>query len=328
MKTAAVPSIRVAVVLLALGVTAEAQQPKKVPRIGYVGAGSPSTAGHHAQAFVQGLVELGYVDSQNIVIEYRWAEGKLERLPGFVADLIKAKVDVIVFSATPAIRVAKEQTSTIPIVMAGVTDPVGVGFVASLARPGGNITGLTHLSPDLTGKRLELLKEVVPRLLRVAVLWNPNHPGQQSAFKDTEVAAQALKVTLISMEARNREELERVLSGIGKERPQALFELADPLTFFNRGLITEVTAKHKLPAIYSFGEWVDAGGLMSYGTSFPDLFRRAATYVDKILKGTKPAELPVEQPMKFELVINLKTAKQIGLTIPPNVLVRADRVIK
>lgn len=279
-------------------------------------------------AFAQGLRELGYVDGQNIVIEYRWADGKLERLPGFVAELIRARVDVIVSSATPAIRFAKEQTTTIPIVMAGVTDPVGVGFVASLARPGGNITGLTHLSPDLSGKRLDLLKEVVPRLLRVAVLWNPNHPGQPLVFKETQVAAQALKVTLISMEARNREGIERALSVIGKERPQALFELPDPLTFFNRQLIIEFAAKHKLPAMYSFREWVDAGGLMSYGTSFPDLFHRAATYVDKILKGTKPADLPVEQPMKFELVINLKAAKQIGLTIPQSVLYRADKVIK
>jgi putative tryptophan/tyrosine transport system substrate-binding protein len=226
---------------------------------------------------VQGLRGLGYVEGENIVIEYRWADGKLERLPGFVADVVHAKVDVIVSSATPAIRFAKEQTSTIPIVMAGVTDPVGVGFVTSLARPGGNITGLTHLSPDLSGKRLELLKEVVPRLLRVAVLWNPNQPGQPAAFKDTQEAAQAMKVTLISMEARNREEIEKVLSGIGQERPQAFFELSDPLTFFNRQLITEFAAKYKLPAMYSFREYVDAGGLMSYGTSFPDLFRRAAT---------------------------------------------------
>jgi putative tryptophan/tyrosine transport system substrate-binding protein len=328
MKKAAALSILVSVMLLGVAVPAEAQQTKKIPRIGYVGAGSPITAGHHAQAFAQGLGELGYVEGQNIVIEYRWAEGKLERLPTFVADFVRLRSDVIVSSATPAIRAAKEQTSTIPIVMAGVTDPVGLGFVASLARPGGNITGLTHLSPDLAGKRVELLKEVVPRLSRLAVLWNPNHPGQPSVFKDTQLAAQALQVTPISMEARNKEELERALSAIGKERLQALLELADPLTFFHRELIIEVAAKHRVPAMYGFSEWVDAGGFMSYGTSFPDLFRRAATYVDKILKGTKPGELPVEQPKKFELVINLKTAKQIGLTIPPNVLARADRVIK
>ena len=317
-----------ATVLVTTVPPADAQQTGKVPRIGYVGAGSTATAGHHAQAFVKGLRELGYIEGQNILIEYRWAEGKLENLTAFVADFVRYRVDVIISSATPAIRFAKEQTSAIPIVMAGVTDPVGAGFVASLARPGGNITGLTHLSPDLTGKRLELLKEVVPRLLRVAVLWNPNHPGQPLAYKESEVAAQALKVTLISMETRNKEDIERLLSGMGKKRPQALFELPDPLTFFNRELITQFAAKHRLPAMYSFREYVDAGGLMSYGTSFPDLFHRAATYVDKILKGATPADLPVEQPRKFELVINLKTAKQIGLTIPPNVLVRADKVIK
>ncbi len=314
--------------LLALSHSASAQQAKKVPRIGYVDAGSPATTGHRAQAFIQGLSELGYSDGQNIAIDYRWAEGKLERLPGFVADLIHAGVDVIVSSATPAIRIAQEQTTTIPIVMAGVTDPVGNGFAASLARPGGNITGLTHVSPDLTGKRLELLKEVVPRLLSVAVLWNPNQPGQSTAFKDMQAAAQVLKLTAISMEVRSREEIERVLSVKGKERPQALFELPDPLTFFNRELIAEFAARQRLPAMYSFREYVDAGGLMSYGTSFPDLFRRAATYVDKILKGAKPSDLPVEQPKKFEFIINLKAAKQIGLTIPPNVLARADKVIR
>jgi putative ABC transport system substrate-binding protein len=310
------------------GAVAQAQQPKKVPHIGYVDAGSPASTGHRAQAFVQGLKGLGYVEGQNIVIEYRWAEGKLERLPAFVEELVRLRADVIVSSATPAIRIAKEKTGTIPIVMAGVTDPVGSGFAASLARPGGNITGLTHMAPDLTGKRLELLKEVVPRLSRVALLWNPDQPGQRTAFKEAQVAAEGLKVRLLSLEARNREEIERLLGGMAKDRPQAFFELPDPLTFFNRELIAGFTTKNKLPAMFSFSEYVDAGGLMSYGTSFPDLFRRAAVYVDKILKGTAPADLPVERPMKFDFVINLKTAKQIGLTIPPNVLVRADRVIK
>jgi putative ABC transport system substrate-binding protein len=264
--------VLVAVIVLAVAPMAEAQQPKKVPRIGYVDAGSRATTGHRARAFVQGLRDLGYVEGGNIVIEYRWADGKLDRLPGFVAELVHAKVDVIVSSATPAIRFAKEQTTTIPIIMAGVTDPVGNGFVSSLAHPGGNITGLTHLSQDLAGKRLELLKEVVPRLVRVAVLWNPNHPGQPAAFKETRVAAQALKVTLISKEVRSREEIERVLSGMGKERPQALFELSDPLIFANRQLITEFAAEHKLPAMYSFKEYVDAGGLMSYAPAFQTWF--------------------------------------------------------
>jgi putative ABC transport system substrate-binding protein len=305
-----------------------AQQGVKIPRIGFVDAGSQATTGHRAQAFVQGLRELGYTDGRNIAIEYRWAEGKMERLRGFVTDVVHAKVDVIVSSATPAIRIAKEQTATIPIVMAGVTDPVGNKFAASLARPGGNITGLTHVAPDLTGKRLELLKEIFPDALRVAVLWNPNQPGQSAAFQEMQIAAQALKMTVTSLEVRKREEIDQLLLEKGKDRPQALAELPDPLIFFNRKLVADFAAKHKLPAIYSFSEYVEAGGLMSYGTSFPDLFRRAATYVDKILKGAKPADLPVEQPTKFELIINLKTAKQIGLAIPPNVLARADRVIK
>jgi putative ABC transport system substrate-binding protein len=277
---------------------------------------------------VQGLRELGYTDGRNIVIEYRWADGKLDRLRGFVTDLVHAKVDVIVSSATPAIRIAKEQTTTIPIVMAGVTDPVGNKFAASLARPGGNITGLTHVAPDLTGKRLELLKEIFPDVLRVAVLWNPNQPGQSAAYQEMQIAAQALKMTVTSLEVRKQEAIDQLLLEKGKDRPQALAELPDPLIFVNRKLVAEFAAKHKLPAVYSFSEYVEAGGLMSYGTSFPDLFRRAATYVDKILKGAKPADLPVEQPTKFELVINLKAAKQIGLTIPPNVLARADRVIR
>jgi len=307
---------------------AHAQQSRKIDLIGIVDAGSPATTGHRAKALIQGLHALGYVERENILIEYRWAEGKLETLPGLIAELIRLRVHVIISSATPAIQFAKEQTTTIPIVMAGVTDPVGVGFVTSLARPGGNITGLTHLAPDLTGKRLELLKQIVPSVVRVGVLWNPNQPGQRSAFKDAQIAAQALKLTVISMEARNREELEKVLSVVDKEQPQALFELPDPVLFFNRQLIPPFAAKHKLPAMYSFSEYVEAGGLMSYGTSFPELFRRAATYVDKTLKGANAGELPVEQPTKFELIISLKAAKQIGLTIPPNVLARADRVIR
>jgi len=306
----------------------EAQQQKRIPRIGYVDAGSPATTGHRADAFVRGLRELGYVEGQNFLIDYRWAEGKLERLPVFVKELVQTKVNVIVSSATPAIRIAKEQTSIIPIVMAGVTDPVGNGFVASLAHPGGNITGLTHVAPDLTGKRLELIKEVIPGLVRVAVLWNPNQPGQSAAFKEMQTAAQALRLAVISMEARNRKEMEKVLSESAKDQSQALLELPDPLLFVNRELIAEIAAKLKLPTMYSFSEYVDAGGLMSYGTSFPGLFHRAATYVDKILKGAKPADLPVEQPTKFELIINLRTAKQIGLAIPPNVLARADKVIR
>jgi putative ABC transport system substrate-binding protein len=317
-----------ALVLLAAPLAAEAQQPAKIPRICWVGAGSPATGGHQVHAFLQGLRELGYLDGQNVAIEYRWANGKLERLPALVADMVRLRVDVIVSSATAAIRAAKEQTSTIPIIMAGVTDPVGVGLVASLSRPGGNITGLTHLSPELTAKRLQLLKEVVARLSRVAVLWDPNHPGAQGAFNEARVAAQALHVTLISMQAQNLEELNAVLLSIGKDRPQALFALADTFTFFHRGLITEVAARHKLPGMFHMREFADAGGLMSYGANFADLARHAAVYVGKILKGAKPADLPVEQPTKFELVINLKTAKALGLTIPASVLAQADHVIE
>ena len=321
-------AILLGALLFALCIPVEAQQPSKVPRIGYVDAGSHATTGHRAEAFARGLRELGHVEGRNVVIDYRWAEGKLERLPVFVKGLVQAKVDVIVSSATPAIRIAKEQTSTIPIVMAGVTDPVGNAFVASLAQPGGNITGLTHVAPDLAGKRLELIKEVIPGLLRVAVLWNPNQPGQSAAFKEMQAAAQAWKLNVISMEARNRDEIEKVLSGSAKDHFEALLELPDPLLFFNRELIAGFAAKRKLPTMYSFSEYVEAGGLMSYGTSFSNLFHRAATYVDRILRGAKPADLPVEQPTKFELVINLKTAKQIGLTIPANVLARANKVIR
>jgi len=314
--------------LLLAPLAADAQPAAKGPRVGYVLGASPATAGHLAQAFLGGLRELGYVEGQNITIEYRWAEGKLERLPDLVADLIRLKVDVIVSSTSPAIRAAKQQTSTIPIVMAGVTDPVGAGFVASLARPGGNVTGLSMLATELSGKRLDLLKEMLPNLSRVAVVWNPTHPGQALALKDTQVVAQALGVTLMSMEVRTREDFEGVFAAIGKERAGAVSVLPDPLTFAHRGQLTALAAKHRLPAMYGFREFVDAGGLMSYGASVPDLWRRAATYVDKILKGAKPSDLPVEQPTQFELVINLKTAKQIGLTIPQSVLYRADKVIK
>jgi putative tryptophan/tyrosine transport system substrate-binding protein len=307
---------------------AQAQQASRVYRIGYVGAGSPATAGHHASAFVLALRQLGYVDGQNIAIEYRWAEGMLERLPALVAEVVRLRVDVIISSATPAIAAAKKQTSTIPIVMAGVTDPVGSGFVAALARPGTNITGLTHLSPDLAGKKLELLREVVPGLSRVAVLWNPNHPGQSRVFKDMQVATQALRMTLVSMEARNQEQLDAVLAAVPRDHVQGLVELTDPLTVFHRRRITEAVARHRLPAMYSFREFVDVGGLMSYGTDFADLFRRAATYVYKILTGASPADLPVEQPTKFEFIINVKAARALGLTIPPSLLLRADNVIE
>ena len=312
--------------LLAAPLAAEAQQTGKVYRIGFLG--SPLAGAHLVDALRQGLRERGWVEGQNLVIESRSAEGKLERWPDLAADLIRLKVDVIVSSLSPAIRAAMQQTSTIPIVMAGVNDPVGAGFVASLARPGGNVTGLSMLVTELSGKRLELLKETLPNLWRVAFLWNPTQPGQALALKDTQEAARALGVTLISMEVRTREDLESVFGAIAKERAGALIVMTDPVTFSHRGQLTALAARHRLPAMYAIREFVDAGGLMAYGPSFPDSYRRAATYVDKILKGAKPADLPVEQPTKFELVINIKTAKALGLTIPQSMFIRADEVIQ
>jgi putative ABC transport system substrate-binding protein len=303
-------------------------QPARNAKIGYVGAGSVANAGHHARAFEGGLRDLGYVVGRDVVIEYRWAEGELDRLPGLVTELIRLGIDVMVSSATPALWAAKEQTTAIPIVAAGVTYPVESGLVANLARPGGNITGLTHFSPELGAKRLELLRELVPNLLRVAVLWNPNQPGQVGAFKDMQTAAGTLMITVISVEARNRADLDEALPALLKDRPDAFLELADPLTFLNRKVITAALAKDRLPGMHSFREWPDGGGMMSYGANFLDLFRRSAGYVDKILRGAKPADLPVEQPTKFELVINLKTAQALGLIVPQSLLARADEVIE
>jgi len=320
------------VVTLSLGIllaplAADAQQAGKVYRIGFLGS-SASAGAHLVDALRQGLRERGWVEGQNLVIESRSAEGKLERWPDLAADLIRLKVDVIVSSLSPAIRAAKQQTSTIPIVMAGVNDPVGAGFVASLARPGGNVTGLSMLVTELSGKRLELLKETLPNLSRVAFLWNSTQPGQALALKETQEAARALGVTLISMEVRTREDFESVFGAMAKERAGALIVMTDPVTFTHRGQLMALAAKHRLPAMYAIREFVDAGGLMAYGPSFRDSYRRAATYVDKILKGAKPADLPVEQPTQFELVINIKTAKALGLTIPQSMFIRADHVIE
>ncbi len=306
----------------------EAQQSKKVPRIGLLSYNSASLQAPRVKTFREGLREIGYVEGQNITIEYRYADGQPDRLPALAAELVHLKVDVIVTLGTDATRHAKEATSTIPIVMTQDNDPVATGFVASLARPGGNITGLSTLSPELSGKRLELLKEVVPKLSRVAVLWDPTTPGLAVSFKETEVAAQSLRVQLQSLEVTKPEDFDRAFQAITKGRAGALVNLGGPLTNRNRGKIVVFAAKSRLPAIYHRREFVEEGGLMTYDTSQSDRDRRAAIFVDKILKGAKPADLPVEQPMKFELIINLKTAKQIGLTIPPNVLVRADKVIK
>jgi putative tryptophan/tyrosine transport system substrate-binding protein len=323
MKKAAMPSILVAVVMLAVAVIAEAPQPTKVPRIGYQGAGSPD---ENEEAFRQGLRELGYVEGQNIVIEWRFAEGKLDQVPRNAAELVRLKVDVIVTGGAGDTRAAKAATSTIPIVMTNDNDPVGTGFVASLARPGGNITGLTSLSAELRGKLLELLKETLPRLSHVVALYGPGTPS--SAVKETEVVARSLGLKLQSQVVKELDDLNRAFGAISKARTGALIVVGGLFATAQRKPIVEFAAKSRLPAIYYRREFVEDGGLMSYDANRNELARRAAVFVDKILKGTKPADLPVEQPTKFQLLINLKAAKQIGLTIPPNVLARADKVIK
>jgi putative ABC transport system substrate-binding protein len=280
------------------------------------------------EAFRQGLTELGYAEGKNIVIEYRWAAGKIERLPALMAELVRLNVDVIVTAGPSPTRSAKEATATIPIVMAWDYDPVGNGFVASLARPGGNITGLSTLAPEISGKQLELLKEILPKLSRVAVLGTSTVPGNAEALRATELAAKTLTVRLQYLDIRDPQEIEPAFEAARGGRAEAVLALASRVLFSQRTQIANLAVKRRLPVVYGDREHVEAGGLMTYGVSINDLFRRAATYVDKILKGAEPAELPVEQPTRFELVINLKTAMQIGLTIPPHVLARADRVIK
>jgi putative ABC transport system substrate-binding protein len=311
------------VTLAAYGEMAEAQQPKKLPLIGILESGSPASSSERIEAFRQGLHELGYVEDQNISIGYRYAEGKTDRFADFATELVRLKVDVIVTASTPGVRAAKKASSTIPIVFASINDPVASGLVASLSRPGGNITGLTNLSPDLGGKRLELLKESFPKVTRVAHLWNPDSPGT-----DMRATAQVLGLQLLSLEAQSTADFDAVFEAALKERVQALITLPSPLLNTHHKRIVDFAAKNRLAAIYSNPIFVRAGGLMSYTPDLNANFRRAAIFVDKILKGAKPAELPIEQPTKFEFLINLKSAKQIGLTIPPNVLARADRVIR
>jgi putative ABC transport system substrate-binding protein len=306
----------------------EAQQPTKIPRIGFLGAASPSANAPRTDAFRQGLRELGYVEGKNIVIEYRWAEGKFDRLPDLAAELVRLKVDVVVTAGSAATRPAKGATVTIPIVMAQDNDPVGDGFVASLARPGGNITGLSTLAPELSGKRLELLKESAPRLSRVAVFGSSTNPGTAQALRETELAAGAFGVKLQYLEVRDPPDIETAFREALKGRADAVLVLGSAVLTSQRKQIAELAAKSRLPTISYLPEFAEDGGLMTYGANIRDLFHRAATYVDKILKGAKPADLPVEQPKKFEFIINLKAAKQIGLTIPPNVLARANRVIR
>jgi len=308
---------------------AEAQQAKKIPRIGYLDAPTRDARSARIEVFRQGLRELGYVEGKNIVIEHRYAEGKLDRLPALVAELIRLKVDVFVTGGPTVTRAAKEATAMIPIVMLQDPDPVGNGLVASLARPSGNITGLSSLTADLSGKLLELLQEILPKVSRVAVFETSTNIGNAQQLKETERAAEALGVKLQLLDVLGPKDIETAFRAAGKGRADAaLLVLSGPVVSSHRKQLVELAVRSRLPAIYFTPEWVEDGGLMSYGVSFIDLNRRAATYVDKILKGRKPADLPVEQPKKFEFVVNLKAAKQIGLTIPPNVLARADRVIR
>jgi len=326
----AIKTIVVCLVGLAFGLlhVSEAQQQKKVPRIGYVSSGDPSTELRLA-AFRRGLRDLGYIEGKNIRVEYRYAEGKPDEVPGLVAELVQLKVDVLVVGYLPAIHAAKQATKTIPIVMVTTVDPVASGIVDSLARPGGNITGVTRLSRDLKQKRLELLKEVIPRISRVGVLWDADNENAAIAFKEYEAAARALKIPLQSLAVRGpHPDFEGAFQAAAKERASALITIRDALINRYRRRIADRAIKNRQPSMYEGSEYVEDGGLMSYAVSDAENYRRVATYVDKILKGKKPADLPVEQPATFELVINLKTAKQIGLTIPANVLARADKVIK
>ena len=310
------------------GALAQAQQPTKIPRIGYLNASSASSASSRIEAFRRGLRELGYVEGKNIVIEYRFAEGNLDRLRQLTAELVQINVDIIVSGGPTVTRPAKEATSTIPIVMGFDDDPVGSGFVASLARPGGNITGLSTLAPEISGKQLEILKEIVSRLSRVAVLGSSTRSGTSLSLKEMELAAGAFKVQIQYLDIQDPKDIETAFAAASKGRADAIVVLGSPVLNLRRTQIADLAVKNRMPGVYAQPEYMDAGGLMYYGASFTDIFRRAATYVDKILKGAKPADLPVEQPTKFEFIINLKAAKQIGLTIPPNVLVRADKVIR
>jgi putative ABC transport system substrate-binding protein len=326
MKKVALLSILVVAVLLAVSVMAQAQQPTKIPRIGYLATPSHSSISDRYDAFLHGLRELGYVQGKDITIERRTADGKVERLPDLATGLVRLKVDIIVTGGPGSTRAAKDATNTIPIVMAQDFDPVGTGIVVSLARPGGNITGLSTLSPEISGKQLELLKEIVPRLSRVAVLGNSTIPGNLQSLREMELVAPVVGVKLQYLEVLGPKDIETALRAAIKGRAEAILALGNSVLLSQRTQV--VVGKNRLPAIYSQREFLEAGGLITYGPNFADLWRHAALYVDKILKGAKPADLPVEQPKKFEFVINLKAAKQIGLTIPPNVLVRADKVIR
>jgi putative tryptophan/tyrosine transport system substrate-binding protein len=323
--------VALALAVLTVPLDAEAQQRAKVPRIGYLSnSGDPSAPGPLVEAFRQGLKDRGHIEGKNILVEYRYVEGKLDRVPGFVAELVRFKVDLLVIGLLlPGVRAAKEATKTIPIVMVSAVDPVATGIVDSLARPGGNITGLATLQRDLSAKRLELLKEVAPGISRVGVLWDSNAPGPTIAFKEYEAAARALELRLRSLEVRGpNPDLEGAFQTAAKDGANALITIRNPVLRRYPKRIAELAVKNRLPSVHEGSEYVAAGGLMYYGANDAAMFRRAAVYVDRILKGAKPAELPVEQPTKFELVVNLKTAKTLGLTIPQSILIRADEVVE
>ena len=328
MKKAGAVSILFVVVLLAVAVIAQAQQPTKISRIGRLAIASQSAESARIEAFRKGMRDLGYVEGKNIVVEWRFADGKLDRLPAQAAELVRLKLEIIVSSGSTPTRAARAATSTIPIVMCNDNDPVGDGFVASLARPGENISGLSNFAPELSGKRLEILREVLPKLSRVAVIGTSTNPAYAQVIKEVELAAKALGVKLQNLDVLDSKDIETAFRAASKGRADAVLVLTSATLVPQRVQLAELAVKNRFPVMYSNSQYVEAGGLMFYGANVLDLDRRAATYVDKILKGTKPADLPVEQPTKFEFIINLKAAKQIGLTIPPNVLARADKVIR
>jgi putative ABC transport system substrate-binding protein len=329
MRARTLLTVTVTLGILSPSLAAGAGQAPKIARIGYLIPSAPAAAAQNVEAFRQGLRELGYVEGKTFVLELRYGEARAERLPELARDLVGLQADVIVAAADVSVAAIKRKTQTIPIVIPNSADPVGTGLVASLARPGGNVTGLSTISPELSAKRLELLREAVPRLSRVAFLWNPDVPGHTLQYKEVEAAARLLRLQLQGVEVRGPDDLERAFSAVRKGRAQALTNAwPNPVLFANRRQLASLAQRNRLPSMHGQKEFVDAGGLMSYGPHLPDLYRRAAVYVDKILKGTKPADLPVEQPMRFELVLNMKTAKALGITFPPTIMVRVDRVIE
>jgi len=325
-KNKKVPALALGAMVFALCASAQAQQ--QIPRIGFLVVSPASAVSARVEAFRQGLRERGYVEGKSIFVEYRYGEGKVDRLSEQAAELVRLKVRVIVTAGSQATRPAKEATTTIPIVMAQDNDPVGSGFIASLAQPGGNVTGLANLTTELSGKQLELLKEIMPKLARVGVLRDLTEPGNPQAVRETDLAAQGFGIQRYYLDVRTAPDIEPALLSAAKKQVEALLVMPSAIFNSHRRRIIELAEKYRWPGIYPRVDYVEEGGLMTYGANTNDLFRRAAIFVDKILKGAKPADLPVEQPVKFDLVLNLKTAKQIGLIIPPNVLARADRVIR